>query len=258
MRYEHCASRDQPESFPHLQVIDCVGVCRQLSRRLCNPPFHSDLYKIETSSPQNHIHSLPNMAVGNLQQQSGKVLSPSALAHVVFLTADLPRMVNFWTTFLGGQVSFASPVIAFLSYDDEHHRIAIIKGPNVAPKNPAGAGMHHVAFTFKTLSDLMTSYHQRKAHGILPTRCINHGPTTSMYYEDPDGNAIETQVDNFDTAEEATAFMTGPLFAENPIGTEFDPQDLEDKLNAGVDEKIIKKRIEIGPRGLPSEYTEKQ
>lgn len=33
------------------------------------------------------------------------------------------------------------------------------------------------------------------------------GSTTSIYYKDPDGNMLETQVDNFDSVEEATKFM---------------------------------------------------
>jgi len=46
-----------------------------------------------------------------------------------------------------------------------------------------------------------------------------------MYYSDPDGNKIEIQVDNFDTPEAANEFMTSKYFAENPIGTDFDPEE---------------------------------
>lgn len=42
-----------------------------------------------------------------------------------------------------------------------------------------------------------------------------------MYYTDPDGNLIETQVDNFDSAEEANGFMALKAFEENAIGTDF-------------------------------------
>lgn len=43
------------------------------------------------------------------------------------------------------------------------------------------------------------------------------------------------------------------LFAENPIGTNFDPEEWIEKLESGVPESELKKRIEIGPRGLPEE-----
>lgn len=71
-----------------------------------------------------------------------------------------------------------------------------------------------------------------------------------MYYADPDGNQIETQVDNFDTVEEANAFMMSKEFAENPIGTDFEPEDLIKRLKSGEPHVSIKKRIEVGPRSL--------
>ena len=110
--------------------------------------------------------------------------------------------------------------------------------------------MDHIAFAFNTLDDLALAYRQRKALGITPSICLNHGPTTSMYYTDPDGNRIETQVDNFDTVEEASDFMAGPHFAENPIGQDFDPEELCARLERGEDHRVIKKRVETGPRGF--------
>ena len=69
-----------------------------------------------------------------------------------------------------------------------------------------------------------------------------------MYYRDPDGNQLETQVDNFDTAADAMAFMTGPEFAKNPLGVDFDPEDLCRAVENGEDEQALKKRKDIGPR----------
>lgn len=183
-----------------------------------------------------------------------KVISPSALAHVVFRTSNYTKMVSFWKTFLGAEITHMNETLCFLRYDDEHHRIAIINMQDIAAKVPASNGLDHVAFSFNSLNDLVMAYSQRKSHGITPTWCVNHGPTTSIYYKDPDGNTIETQVDNFDNVEDANDFMTGGYFAENPIGTDFDPSELVEKLRSGVDEKTIKTRVEIGPRGLPENF----
>ena len=101
------------------------------------------------------------------------------------------------------------------------------------------------------MADLLLAYRQRKAKGILPAWSINHGPTTSIYYNDPDGNMIETQTDNFDNNEDANAFMAGPFFAENPIGTDVDPEELIQRLKNGESDSVLKTRVEIGPRGLP-------
>ncbi|KAI1194563.1 Glyoxalase/Bleomycin resistance protein/Dihydroxybiphenyl dioxygenase [Nemania serpens] len=180
---------------------------------------------------------------------SSKVLSPKSMAHVVLRTPDLKTMSTFYKTFLGAHASWENEKMAFLTYDDEHHRIAILEIPDLPEKVRKSAGLDHVAFTYETLADLLTAYKQRKAHGILPVWCINHGPTTSMYYEDPDGHRVEAQVDNFDTVEETNAFMRGPEFETNPIGVDFDPEELIRKLESGVPESEIKKRPDIGPRG---------
>src|SRR3546814_6456525 len=79
---------------------------------------------------------------------------------------------------------------------------------------------------------------------------INHGPTTSMYYADPDGNQIELQVDNYDKIEDATAFFYSEAFAENPVGVEFDPDELLRRLRAGEPEEDLKRRPDVGKRGL--------
>jgi hypothetical protein len=55
-----------------------------------------------------------------------------------------------------------------------------------------------------------------------------------MYYRDPDGNRVELQIDNFSTAEEGQAWMRSPAFDQNPIGLEYDPDELVRKFQSGV------------------------
>ena len=71
-----------------------------------------------------------------------------------------------------------------------------------------------------------------------------------MYYKDLDGNTLETQVDNFDTSEEATDFMMSQAFADNALGVDFDPEDLCRRVDAGEDDASIKTRPNIGTRSL--------
>ena len=70
-----------------------------------------------------------------------------------------------------------------------------------------------------------------------------------MYYQDPDGNQLETQVDNFENPDDATAMMTGPEFAENALGADFDPEELCAEVERGEDEEKLKTRKNVGPRG---------
>ncbi|KAJ5756896.1 Glyoxalase/Bleomycin resistance protein/Dihydroxybiphenyl dioxygenase [Penicillium nucicola] len=176
------------------------------------------------------------------------ILRPNGLAHVVFKTANIKALVEFWSTFLGAERVFENDFIAFLRYDDEHHRVAIINDNSTSPHSGTAAGLHHVAFTYNTLQGLFKAWELRAKLGIKPTWCVNHGPTTSVYYKDPDGNSIETQVDNFDTIEEANEFMISKTFRDNPIGTDIDPDELLRQLEDGTDEKVLKTRIEIGVR----------
>jgi catechol 2,3-dioxygenase-like lactoylglutathione lyase family enzyme len=192
--------------------------------------------------------------MADFDQQTSKVLAPSALAHVVLQTANLDRMIDFYTTFLGGTVTHKNEMLAFITYDEEHHRIALIGLPNTSPKVRGSCGLDHISFTFPDLTSLLLAYRQRKARGIDPVWSVNHGPTTSMYYKDPDGNKLETQVDNFDTNDAAAKFMESAAFAENPIGTDFDPEELIERIQAGEDDGVLKKRVEIGIRGIPEDF----
>ena len=187
-------------------------------------------------------------------QSSTTVLPPTTLAHIVLKSPNFTSMVAWYKAALGARASYENPVMSFLTYDHEHHRVAIVNLPQsqTAKDRMLAAGLEHIAFTYPTLKDLVAAYKQRKALGIVPVWCVNHGPTTSMYYQDPDGNKIEFQVDAFKTAEEATAYFTSPDFAENPIGVDFDPEDLARKVESGEDEEQLLERANIGPRGIDS------
>lgn len=185
---------------------------------------------------------------------TGPVLRPAYMAHVVLKTPNFKAMVAFYKAFLGAHASYENEQLAFLTYDEEHHRIALVSMPflKVADSPLANAGMDHTAFTYLNLRDYVTAYKQRKARGILPAWSVNHGPTTSMYYQDPDGNKIEIQVDAFATNEETNEYIMGPEFQENSIGVDFDPEELVRRVESGEDEKEILKRPKIGPRGIDS------
>jgi catechol 2,3-dioxygenase-like lactoylglutathione lyase family enzyme len=178
------------------------------------------------------------------------VISPDRLAHVVLRSSQFDALVHWYTTVLGATVAFSDGNLAFLSYDEEHHRIAVLNMPGLAPQREGTAGVHHMAFTYASLGDLVNTYERLAAEGIRPVCCLNHGPTTSMYYADPDGNQVELQVDNYDTVQEAGAFFYSDAFARNPIGVDFDPAELARRFHAGEDEASIKKRPDGGARGL--------
>lgn len=161
------------------------------------------------------------------------MVAPVKFAHVVLKTSRYGEMLEWWCRLLDAKVRHGSDFISFLSYDDEHHRLAIVNFPNLETLNQTSAGVEHVAFTFASLDDLFSKYEELSAAGVLPYWTINHGMTLSAYYRDPDGNQVELQVDSMDN-QQADAFMNSPTFATNPIGIDVDFPSLITKRKSGV------------------------
>ncbi|MFD0847279.1 VOC family protein [Sphingosinicella xenopeptidilytica] len=162
-------------------------------------------------------------------------IRPVRLAHVVVRTNNVLELVEWYTVVFQAESVFNNGSLAFLYFDDEHHRIVVGKIPNLEEPNHEASGFDHVAFTYKTIGDLLETYDRLKAHGIEPYFKIDHGPTTSLYYKDPDGNQIELQVDNFQTREAAHRYFRSPAFAKNPLGIEIDPDVLLERYRLGED-----------------------
>jgi len=165
-------------------------------------------------------------------------IRPTKFAHVVYRTWRFDEMLRWYRTVFGARVQYQNPGLAFLTFDDEHHRFAIANMDAMAPEVPRDdkrsvIGVDHVAYTYGSLHDLFESYARLKGEGILPYWCIHHGFTVSMYYADPDGNQTEFQVDCFATAEESRRYME-TSFDVNPLGVEFDPDAWLAKLRDGV------------------------
>lgn len=178
---------------------------------------------------------------------------PTKFAHVVIRTNHFPETLAWYRTVFHARTSYENPVLAFLTYDEEHHRIAVLNTANLSQPDQAYTGIDHVAFTYGSLGDLLATYERLSGAGIRPFWCINHGPTTSMYFRDPDGNEVELQVDNYKTLEEATAYFYSAAFASNPIGVDFDPVALLAKLRAGEPEEQLL-RLGAAPVAPGTEY----
>jgi catechol-2,3-dioxygenase len=151
---------------------------------------------------------------------------PIKMAHFVIRTNRFAATVAWYQTVLHAQIAFQNEQLAFLSFDDEHHRVAIINQPQLRDSAEDIAAIDHVAFSYGSLGELLLTYERLKGTGIIPRYTYNHGMTTSFYYADPNGNKIELQVDNFSSHVEAAAFLRSPAFAEDPVGVIFDPEQL--------------------------------
>jgi catechol 2,3-dioxygenase-like lactoylglutathione lyase family enzyme len=184
------------------------------------------------------VHSAQNSA-----DRNAETLAPDYLAHWVVKTARSKEMIAWYHTVFGAHIVHEDSKLAFLTWDEESHRLALVKLPRLvrylfplARLRRKLYGVDHLGFTVRSLDQLLSTYERLKKAGITPVWSINHGPTTSLYYEDPDGIRLEFQTENLPTAKETAEYFHSSAFAENPIGVNFDPDYLLERLRSGADQ----------------------
>jgi catechol-2,3-dioxygenase len=160
------------------------------------------------------------------------------VSHYGLRVRDLSKMTAWYQTFLEAEIEHDMGFGVFLSFDEEHHRMVIFTDDSTVAKDPNASGVEHVALGLPDFASLADIYERLKSHGIMPALPVNHGFTTSLYYEDPEGNQIELSVDNFATKDECRAWMKGEKMAElmapPNFGDVFDPEDLVRLVRAGA------------------------
>ncbi|MBE8590927.1 VOC family protein [Pseudomonas sp. MAFF 301449] len=176
---------------------------------------------------------------GNYTQHANP--GPRYIAHWVCKTSRREEMIDWYTQVFDAEIVHIDKRIAFLTWDGESHRLALVNLPRwlrflfpFSRLRRKFYGFDHLAMDFGSLEDLLGRYERLRDRGIKPVWCINHGLTTSIYYEDPEGIRIEFQVENFATPEATKLYFTTQAFAENPIGVNFEPDYLLTQMRAGV------------------------
>jgi catechol-2,3-dioxygenase len=112
--------------------------------------------------------------------------------------------------------------------------LVILDFPGLRRNDQLVTGMDHFQMQFASIEDLFDRYEALTAHDIVPTRSANHGPSTSFYYRDPDGNRVELSVKNYATEAETLAFMQSEAFRKNPAGIDVDPAEYVGKYRGGL------------------------
>ena len=113
--------------------------------------------------------------------------------------------------------------------------------PEPAPRTSIDGGLAHSAYTFESLDSLLAKYAALKEADIQPHVPVQHGPTTSLYYRDPDGNMVELQIDNM-PPDKATQYLRGEEYSSDPLGPSFDPDAMLAALRAGTPESDLTTR----------------
>jgi len=100
--------------------------------------------------------------------------------------------------------------------------ISIFDVPNLAPSATSN-GLHHLQLRHESIDALLQRYDRLRTAGIVPYKSYNHGPATSFYYEDFDGNLVEFSATNFPTEAGYLAYFQTDAYRKNPGGVPIDP-----------------------------------
>jgi catechol 2,3-dioxygenase len=149
----------------------------------------------------------------------------TSFSHVGFHVHDLDAMVAFYTELLGLEVTDRGtlnipgrPRIAFLSSDpSEHHQIALVEGREDG--GIRGGILNQVSFRVDGLEDLRRMKAAAEALGVDRFLPMTHGNAWSLYFEDPEGNAVEV-------------FTGSPFHVRQPVTEGLDLTHSDDEIVA--------------------------
>ena len=150
------------------------------------------------------------------------------LSHVGIYVADMARMVDFYTGFLGFAVSDRGPArgggeIVFMTRDPrEHHQFVLASGrPAVLAFNLVNQLSFRVD-SLDTLRELHRGLAAEDAVKDLGPTC--HGNAVSVYFHDPEGNRVEL-------------LTATPWYIPQPVRFDVDLSFPDDALWAAVEAK---------------------
>lgn len=175
------------------------------------------------------------------------------ISETILKTARIEQMRDWYRTVLGmapsiehmpkrenaaGEVLMATNMrLCFFELNEDYpytQTIGLFEFPGtVLEMTEASPGLHHMQLHAGSMEDLVGRFEILAAKDIRPARSMNHGISTSFYYQDPDGNKVEITANNFATLDEHRAYLKSETFRSNPSGVEIDADDFRARFRAG-------------------------
>jgi catechol 2,3-dioxygenase len=160
-------------------------------------------------------------------------------SHVGIHVYDIDRMIDFYTGLLGleltdrGKLNIpGQPQIAFLSSDpEEHHQIALAEGRNDA--GIEAVVLNQISFSVDDLGALRQMKAAAEELGVEQFLPLNHGNAWSIYFKDPEGNAIEV-------------FTRSPFHVRQPVTDGLDLSQSDEEILAST-ERTYADAEDFGP-----------
>jgi len=121
--------------------------------------------------------------------------TPRQLGHLVIKVRDLKRSERFYTEFMGLNVTGRIPdkMVFMSAHPDSSHELAIVGLGDDAPgPDERRVGLAHMAWQMDTMDDLREIHRKLKSDPTRTFKIGDHGMSLGLYFQDPDGNEIET------------------------------------------------------------------
>src|SRR5438067_1959636 len=114
------------------------------------------------------------------------------VGHVVLGVREPQRSIKFYTEALGMELVnvLDEMQMAFFSFGERDHDIAVIKVPDDQPVG--SSGLAHTALEIEGGQEQLRELYERlKSYGAKVEFTADHVLTKSVYFFDPDGNRLE-------------------------------------------------------------------
>lgn len=146
------------------------------------------------------LRSPESQALRELRPRGDLPFKLTKIGHVVLMSTDLRRSVEFYTGVLGFRVSDVYPEtmmkgrMVFMRCAADHHGVALVgAAPGIGAKNAPQHELHHMAFEVATLDEVFRARDFLRQHGVkieFEGR-RRAGCQIAVEFRDPDGHWLE-------------------------------------------------------------------
>lgn len=158
-------------------------------------------------------------------------------ATVLAQEPTIENMPEGTTTFGDGTLRASGMRLCFFEVFGEYpymQNVGLFEFPGTSQvRTKESPGLHHMQLNAGTIAALVARDEALDSAGIRPVRCMNHGISTSFYYADPDGNAVELTASNWETLADYRAYLGSEAFRRNPSGELIDAGVFRQRFHAG-------------------------
>jgi len=134
--------------------------------------------------------------LAKLTRPTGLPFTLGKIGHVALYVKDIEASARFYVDVLGFRISdiYGDDMMpggaVFLRCNPDHHGVALFRATE---DNPAGAGLHHLAFEVGTLDEVFRARDHLRARGVTLDfeGRRRAGVQIAVEFRDPDGHHLE-------------------------------------------------------------------